>query len=218
MSSSFAAGLQEVWTALEDQRARLLRDLQAVERDMEVIRRAVEIASRPLDAPRLGQGQPASPPAGHLLASPREANRPPDYTRVITALETLGPARDNAALPPKVDENRRPLEVLEIPRTSEALDELYESVREIALRAEPHCEPGGRRRLSSKGLVAGEPIGPSLIAVLRAAGRELSTSACVAAALRQRGLRLEGSQCTALVSRSSAILDRTTETPAPRAW
>lgn len=73
MSNSFAAGFQEVWTALEDQRARLLRDLQAVERDTEVIKRAVEIASRPLYAPRLGQGQPSSPPAGRFVASPGDA-------------------------------------------------------------------------------------------------------------------------------------------------
>ncbi|WP_424140205.1 hypothetical protein [Roseomonas chloroacetimidivorans] len=223
-----ASDYGRTWTALERRRAGLLQELSQVELDMATLRKAAEVISRYLGAPAeaepvpdllpIAEGLQEQPAATTLaLPAPSSTNlparsarlptkrKPADQAIVAARAAMLGPPRDDARIPPKVDGKRRRLILADVPQ-GEAVREAYDRLAEISARAAPEKEPGGRHRLSSRGLVAGEPLVPSLLAVLRAAGRPLSTSDCVMAALQQRGLRLEGAELCAVVSRASARL------------
>jgi len=189
-----ASDYGRTWTALERRWAGLLQELTQVERDMATLRQAAEVIACYLGVPADAEPVPDllpiaaeglhEQPAAITLALPAPSStklparsarlptrrEPADQAIVAARAAMLGPPRDDARIPPKVDGKRRRLILADVPQ-GEAVREAYDRLAEISARAAPEKEPGGRHRLSSRGLIAGEPLVPGLLAVLRAAGR-----------------------------------------------
>ncbi len=128
------------------------------------------------------------------------------FARTLESLKTLRPNTSLMAEPPRVTKKLRN-SVADLPQDGPRLDALKDSVAGIAAKAAASPPgPGGRRRVSSRGLVPGEPISPAVMNVLRAADRPLASAEVTVAMLQARGLDYRGKQLTAVVNRVSAIL------------
>lgn len=178
-------------------------------------------------SPRLAAASLAGPPASHQAVPPGGAEPAAAIQAVaddgpvqvrsrtpfpgkpvppLAALATLGPPRDDRAVPPAVDAKGQRLAVVGMPTGGAALAEAKAAVRGIADQARKAPPgPGGRRILSSRGLVPGEPVMPSLRNVLRAAGRPLTSAEATLAMLEARGINREGPELVAVVNRTSAL-------------
>ena len=130
---------------------------------------------------------------------------PPD-PGTLAALATLGPVRDDKALPPAVDANGQRLEVAGIPTGGTDLAVAKAAVQAVAdLAREAPPGKGGRRHVSSRGLVPGEPMMPALRNVLAAARRPMTSHEAALALLAMRKLNFEGQELVAVVNRVSAL-------------
>jgi hypothetical protein len=146
---------------------------------------------------------------GPVLVSPRtpfKGQSIPSPPETLAALATLGPVRDDEALPPAVDAQGQRLEVAGMPTGGARLAEAKAAVRSIADEARK-APPGkgGRKLMSSRGLVPGEPMMPALRNVLRAARRPLTSLEAALAMLEARSLAYEGPELVAVVNRVSAL-------------
>ncbi len=224
MSSSIVslAGLAQMVTALEARKAHLLSELRQTEHDLDAIRQTMEMATRLGFGPapmsmttsgptptRNGASGPASAPtdgAGSASPMPRPSAAPPDLDLTFSALQSLGPVRADRDIPPKVQEGRR-IDNEGLPFGGAELQALRESMHGIAREASA-APPGagGRRYRSAKALVPGEPLAPSLLAVLQAANRPLTSHEAAVAMLEARGIHLEGVELAAVTNRATALL------------
>ena len=135
------------------------------------------------------------------------AIQPPPGT--LEALATLGPIRDDTALPPAVDAAGQRLEVAGMPTGGPELAAARAAVQAIADRGRGMPPgKGGRRRMSSRGMVPGEPMMPALRNVLAAAGRPLTSQEAALAMLEMRRLTYEGPELVAVVNRVSGLSAR----------
>ena len=131
--------------------------------------------------------------------------RPTDYDLRRAIDGTIGPARNDAAIPSLLDDKGRQLASADLPKDEAGIRALEAGVHDIAetvQRMPPGA--GGRGKLSTKGLLPGEPVTPMLRAVLKAADRPLSSSEAALALLKARGLEYRGRELTAVVNRVSA--------------
>ena len=130
---------------------------------------------------------------------------PSDHELRKAAFATLGPARDDAELPPRSERGDR-MSAKDVPRDHE-LPALRESVRGIVGRA-AKLPPGsgGHGRYSAKGLMNGEPLAPQLRNILQAADRPMTSKEIAIALMQVRKVELSGPQLTAVVNRVGAIL------------
>lgn len=217
------AGLAQMITAVEARRAQLLHELRQAERDLETVRQTMEVAARlgfldtnsqapstrqqtTLDGDRAPLQAPPAPPSPSRSSRTRSSKGVPDTTLTLEALRTLGPARNDKEIPPKAHKGRR-VETSGAPMEGPQLQAIRDSVQEIARKAAAAPPgPGGRRYKSTRALVPGEPIAPSLMAILRAADRPLTSHEAAVAMLEARGLRLEGQELAAVTNRASALL------------
>lgn len=163
------------------------------------------------DAPQSASSDAPARPDGEGPVLMRKRGRlpgkavppPPDK---LGALATLGPVRDDRALPAAVDADGQRLGVAGIPTGGVDLVAARAAVQAVAARAR-QAPPGkgGRRHMSSRGLVPGEPMMPALRNVLRAADRPLTSLEAALALLEMRGLTYEGPELVAVVNRVSAL-------------
>jgi hypothetical protein len=218
------AGLAQLVQGLQSRRAMLLDELRGVERDLEAAARTIDTAARlgfrnnttPAKAPATPQRAPATPPResaepGTPQAPDGAVEEPPAdtlaaHTRMLVSLGKLGFNSAQMAAAPRTAGGLR-LENADLPTDGPALEAIRDSVAGVAERAaKAPPGPGGRGRLSSKGLVPGEPMAPAIMNILAAADRPLGSAEVASAMLRMRGLDIRGKEFTALVSRVSAIL------------
>ena len=218
MASEFLAGLRDLLVALDAKRADLMKAVQEVEADIAAIERAARVAekhgvaagavpSRTRPSPTLEAAVVAVP---EVPEAKPEVPLPDDWLssigRTRRACATLG-EQWNPERPRKVDNRRRTLQAAEIPKGGPALDEIYERTGRVAASAaELPPGPGGRRHMSGKAIMSGDPLTPDLKNVLIAADRPLTTAECTAAILQKRGLRLEGPAFTAVANKVAARL------------
>ena len=195
------ASLAQFTCAVAARKAELLAELRKLETAEESAQRVAESAAR-LGYRERPQPVPPTPSA----ASPFEGDTLAAYARTVTSLKKLSPDPSVMAVPPRVEHGVRN-DAADIPTGGPELDIVKDSVAAISERAaEAPLEPGARGRLSSRGLVPGEPIMPAVVAILRAADRPLSTAEITVAMLQARGLDRRGPELTAVSSRVSAIL------------
>ncbi len=219
------ASLAQFTCAVAARKAELLTELRKLETAEESALRVAESAARL--GYRVDQPTPASASASPSPRSPRTATAtppvrpetappapapPPEgdtlaaYARTVTSLKKLSPNSSIMAVPPRVEHGIRN-DAADTPTGGSELDVVKDSVAAISEQAaEAPLEPGARGRLSSRGLVPGEPIMPAIVAILRAADRPLSTAEVTVAMLQARGLDRRGPELTAVSSRVSAIL------------
>ena len=130
---------------------------------------------------------------------------PSDYELRKAAFATLGPARDDARVPPMSERGDR-MSARDTLRDDE-LPALRESVRGVVDRAAKLPPgPGGHGRYSAKGLMNGEPLAPQLRNILQAADRPMTSKEIAIALMQVRKVELSGPQLTAVVNRVGAIL------------
>lgn len=212
-------------SALGQRRLELLEQIRQIDRDLEAVK-VTRAAGQ-----RLGFGsntssaaQPTSPaqsvvpfrsskpsvpsPTYKKTTFPDAVRQEVSDTDLASVLaKELGPARNDRVIPPAVDKDGVRPGVHDAPNKGRALQAVREDVQEIAKRAvQAGPGAGGRRTLSAKGLVHGEPPAPSIRNVLAAADRPLTTHQVAVAVLEARNLRYEGAQMTAVTSRMSALL------------
>ena len=131
--------------------------------------------------------------------------RPGDYELRQAALSTLGPVRNDAALPPRSERGER-MTAKDIP-SAQALPALHDSVQGISRRAARLPPgPGGHGRYSTRGILNGEPLAPQLRNILKAADRPLTSKEVAIALSQMRNLELRGRLLAAVVKRVGAIL------------
>lgn len=129
------------------------------------------------------------------------------FAGTYESVRSLGPVRDDASLPPKVNGRKQRIETRDIPVHGQTLDEIRDSVKEIAkAAASAPPGPGGRRYKSARSLVPGEPMMPQLRAIMQASKRPLTSQEVAVAILEARGLRVEGPELVSVVNRVSALL------------
>ena len=231
-SRSLGAGLAGLAQIVEAKRAALLKELSLIDRELETIKAAAAVADRhgygiapeprvlaPAAKPASTPHRPTSPPSvlrrpTDLVPFPRPSTSPPaaqprptdyDLRRAIDG--TIGPARNDAAIPSLLDDKGRQLASADLPKDEAGIRALEAGVHDIAetvQRMPPGA--GGRGKLSTKGLLPGEPVTPMLRAVFKAADRPLSSSEAALALLKARGLEYRGRELTAVVNRVSALL------------
>ena len=209
-SQVLGVGLATLAHALEKRKVALLTELRQVERDMASVEDTLAAAERmgfsSLDLPaRQEPTIPASSraPVADTARTSREDPTPVSAIRAYeirkAALGSIG-ERYQDDVPPNV-------EAVTIPRNPAEIDAVRESVSGISKCAKelPPGE-GGRRYMSARGLVQGEPIAPALRRILQAADRPLSTFEITTAFLQIRGLNLKHREMTALSNRISSLL------------
>ena len=236
-SQVLGVGLATLAHALKSRRTILLEELRQVEQDLESVDRTLAAAERmgfdgvgspsgpkpatsgtathkPDGAARTDAGSTARQGAGVRVPWPFPRTKE-DYVIHEAALASVGPYRDDKAIPPKADKRGRSTDASRVLKNPEELAAVRESVRDIAEKAIKRPPgPGGRRHLSAKGLVPGEPLAPILRRVVEAADRPLSTSEVTQAFLQVRKLELEGRELAALANRVSSLLS----TDATKGW
>jgi len=211
-SQVLGVGLASLAHALDKRKAALLAELRQVERDLASVEDTLAAAERmgfsSLDLPvRQEPTIPASSsrraPVADTAPVPREEPTPGSAIRAYevrkAALGSLGERYPHASSPN--------IETVTIPKNLVEIDAIRESVSGIAKRAKelPPGE-GGRRYMSARGLVQGEPIAPAIRRILQATDRPLSTLEVTTAFLEMRGLKLKRKEWTALLNRISSLL------------
>lgn len=210
-SQVLGVGLASLAHALEKRKAALLTELRQVERDMASVEDTLAAAERmgfsSLDLPfRQEPPIPASSrraPVADTAPVPREEPTPGSAIRAYevrkAALGSLGERYPHDFSPN--------IETVTIPKNLVEIDAIRESVSGIAKRAKelPPGE-GGRRYMSARGLVQGEPIAPAIRRILQATDRPLSTLEVTTAFLEMRGLKLKRKEWSALLNRISSLL------------
>jgi hypothetical protein len=224
IETGLIAGLAQLARALEGRRAALLSELRMVEQDLEAAQRTIDVAARvgfrmplPASPPEAATRQAAERPAEPRTPQPSVKTKTPEppmeapetlaaYARTIQSLKTLRPNSSLMAAPPRVAKGLRKT-VADVPMDGPELDALRDSLAGLAEKvAEAPLEPGSRGRLSSKGLVPGEPMAPAIVAILRASDRPLSSVEVTSTMLQTRGLDYRGPQLTSVISRVSSLL------------
>ena len=209
-SQVLGVGLATLAHALEKRKAALLAELRQVERDMASVEDTLAAAERmgfsSAELPfRQEPPIPASrkAPVFDAARASREEPTPASATRAYeirkAALSSIG-ERYKDDVPPNV-------ETVTIPKNLVEIDALRESVSGISKRAKelPPGE-GGRRYMSARGLVQGEPIAPAIRRILQATDRPLSTLEVTTTFLEMRGLKLKRKEWSALLNRISSLL------------
>jgi hypothetical protein len=230
--TGLVAGLAQLTRALEARKAELLAELRKLERDIEATERTIDTAARvgfrpavvpPTLTPRRSDAaayppaadaaQPAQAPTSGPNAGPAVADTPAGadttmlaYARTLASLKTLKPDTALMSAPPRAAKGLRKA-AADIPTDGPELEAMKDSVAETSTKAAAAPPgPGGRRRVSSKGLVTGEPLAPAIMNILKATERPLSTAEVAVAMLQARGLDYRGRELVAVVNRVSAIL------------
>ncbi len=163
-----------------------------------------DVASSATRVPQQARGGDVVP-----LRSPRSESALSDFDMHKVVLQKLGPERDDAAIPPTIDRRGDRPDTRGIPTGGSGLATMRRGVREIAHAAakEPQGS-GGRAVLPAGQLVPGQPWGPIVRNVLKAANRPLTTAEVAAAFLEARAVTLEGPEFKAVVNRISAVISR----------
>lgn len=222
------AGLATLVHMLEGRRTTLLEDLRQVELDLQAARQtvatadrlglaiapepAIPVTTRPVAPPRFTSPAPVMPPATgrptDVVPFPQPPQpRPTDFELRSATLAAIGTPRDDAAIPPRLDEHRRQLAAKDLPKTETEMQAVRESVgATVAKAATLPPGPGGRRYVSTRGLIPGEPITPLIRRILKAADRPLSTKEVAVAMLELRGLHYRGRELAGIVNRVSSLL------------